>query len=660
VISIKMAQPKEEWLQAIAKRAAVETSEVERVLSSHRIQPSPVLAQPRRLFLREIWFSGEKDSVESPGPFEFSWTDLEHGLWAMLSEKNLRGKTTIIEIVRWMLRGRPSNKLQDDVRRWIYKVRIVFSLDSGVYEINVETKGEAKGRLSRIRKCRSTEKEPESTTLASFASDGEFEAVMADFFMRAFAMEPISNLRQEGEVRGQALTHGWLAFSGVLFISTNYDVLLGDLPVKTGLTARLMQMFLGIPWVSTLAAAKTAKTIVDHAVEAYGRSRKQLNEAAESRIESIRTELAEKLAQLAEIPSDESVRSIINDCTVELVEVRRQERTLVERTDRVETAHRELNLALQEDQRDLQTHIDAMSAAAVFRRLEPQCCPRCDKTISKARKELEASSHSCSVCGEPIEGTEDGEILKAELQERVNSLKTAVVLTTANKAKLENELASLREKVNVLQNRIESASKELVSAVRRQEAAIAIAALEARLEEASRLPISQTDDRSIEQKILDAVVKETEGRVKIVQDSLLRDVSARLIKFAKAFGIDNLTEADLKGNANLFLVKGGASTSYSKVTPGEKLRLKVATILAIIEVAEEKGVGRHPGLLMIDSPAAQEVSPIDVDNLIFGLEKVARTHPHIQVFVASISSEALTGRIKAENRREVSGGGYLW
>jgi hypothetical protein len=301
-----------------------------------------------------------------------------------------------------------------------------------------------------------------------------------------------------------------------------------------------------------------------------------------------------------------------------------------------------------------------MSAAAVFRRLEPQCCPRCDKAISKAKKELEASSHSCSVCGEPIKDSEDGEILKAELQERVNRLKTAVDLATANKSELENELARLRDKVNLLQNRIESASKELVSAVRRQDTAIAAAALEARLEEASRLPISQTDDRSIELKILGAVVKETEDRVKIVQDQLLGDVSARLIEFAKAFGMDNLTEADLKGNANLYLVKGGASTSYSKVTPGEKLRLKVATILAIIDIAEERGVGRHPGLLMIDSPAAQEVSPIDVDSLISGLEKVARTHPHIQVFVASISSEAITVRIKAENRREVAGGGYLW
>src|SRR5690606_40335545 len=130
-----MAQPKEEWLRAIATRAKTDVSEVEKVLSAHRIQPSPVLAQPRRLVLRELEFSGEKDGVADAGPFAFSWLDLDHGLWAMLSEQNLRGKSTIIEIVRWMIRGRPSSNLQDDVRRWTHAVRLVFFLDSDEYEI---------------------------------------------------------------------------------------------------------------------------------------------------------------------------------------------------------------------------------------------------------------------------------------------------------------------------------------------------------------------------------------------------------------------------------------------------------------------------------------------------------------------------------------------
>ena len=655
-----MAQPREEWLQAIATRSKAEAFAVERVLSAHRIQPSPVLAQPRRLVLREIEFSGEKDGVANVGAFAFLWKDLDHGLWAMLSEHNLRGKSTIIEIVRWMIRGRPSSYLQDDVRRWVHAVRLSFLLDSDEYEIIAKTQGEPIGSLYRVRVPSDAGDEPGRTVLAAFATDGEFEAVMADFFMRAFSMDPISSWRLGQDDGGQSVTHSWVAFSGAMFIGTNYEVLLGDMPVTAGITSRLMQMYLGVPWVSTLATAKTACQIVEQTVQASTRRNEQGYEAAKTRIASIRAQLAEKRAELAKIPSDEAVRNAIDADVTELANVRCQERLMVEHAERAVAALRELTTAHQEDRRDLQTHIDSMSATAVFRRLEPKCCPRCDHTISKAKKELESSSHSCSVCGESITNSEDGEAIKVQLQERVSASKAAVALASAKKEEAENELAVLRGKVDFLQSRLESASKELGSAVRRQEAAMAVAVLEGRLEEASISPVAQVDDRSDELKILTAVVAETEARVKAVRDGLLTDVSARLVEYAKAFGMENLSEASLKGNATLSLVKGGVPTSYSKVTEGEKLRLKVAAVLAMIEIAEARGIGRHPGLLMIDSPAAQEVSPVDVEHLIAGLQKVSTKLPHLQVFVAGISSKAITDHIPKANRREVTGNAFLW
>lgn len=656
----KMAQPRAEWLQAIATRATVEASAVERVLSAHRIQPSPVLAQPRRLVLRDIEFSGEKDGVANVGAFAFSWRALDHGLWAMLSEHNLRGKSTIIEIVRWMIRGRPSSNLQDDVRRWIHAVRLSFHLDSDVYEIVAKTQGEPIGSLYRVRAPSATGNELGRTVLANFATDGEFEAVMADFFMRAFSMDPISSWRQGKEDGGQSVTHSWVAFSGAMFIGTNYEVLLGDMPVTAGITSRLMQMYLGVPWVSTLAAAKTAYQIVEQSVQASARRNEQGHEAAKARVASISAQLEEKRAELAKIPSDEAVRNAIDADATELANVRRQERLMVEHTDRAVAALRELTTAHQEDRRDLQTHMDSMSAMAVFRRLEPKCCPRCDHTISKAKKELESSTHSCSVCGESITNSEDSEAIKAELQERVSASKAAMALASTRKEEAESKLAALRGKVDFLQSRLESAAKELGSAVRRQEVAMAVAVLEGRLEEASISSDAQADDRSDELTILSAVVTETEARVKAVRDGLLNDVSARLVEYAKAFGMENLSEASLKGNAALSLVKGGVSTSYSKVTEGEKLRLKVAAVLAMIEIAEEQGIGRHPGLLMIDSPAAQEVSPVDVDHLIAGLQTVSTKLPHFQVFIAGISSKAITDHIPKANRREVSGNAFLW
>lgn len=655
-----MAQLKEEWLQAIATRAKVDTSTVEGVLSAHRIQPSPVLAQPRRLVLREIEFSGEKDGVANAGAFDFSWTALSHGLWAMLSEHNLRGKSTIIEIVRWMIRGRPSSNLQDDVRRWVHAVRLSFLLDLDEYEIVVKTQGEPVGSLCRVRGPSAIGVSSEKTVLASFTSDGEFEAVMADFFMRTFAMDPLSTWRQSKQDGGTSVTHSWVAFSGAMFIGTSYEVLLGDMPVATGITSRLMQMYLGVPWVSTLTAAKTACQIVEQAVQASMRKCDQGNDAAKARVASISDQLIERRAELAGIPSDEAVRKAIDIDAIELANVRRQERLMIENTERAVAALRELTAARLEDRRDLQTHMDAMSATAIFRSLEPKCCPRCDHTISKAKKELECSTHSCSVCGESITNSEDGEAIKAKLQERISASEAGVAHASAKKEKAESELETCRKKIDLLQSNLELASRALGSAVRRQEVAMAVAALEGRLEEASISPMSLVVDRSGELNVLSSVVTETEIRVKAVRDELLVDVSKRLVEYAKAFGMENLSEASLKGNATLSLVKGGAQTSYSKVTEGEKLRLKVATILAMIEVAEAQGVGRHPGLLMIDSPAAQEVSPVDVDHLIAGLQAVSTKLPHIQVFVAGISSKAVTDHIPEDNRREVAGSAFLW
>lgn len=655
-----MAQASEEWLQSIAARATTDVQAIEAVLSTHRIQPSPVLASPRRVVLNELEFSGVKDGVANAGPFAFAWSGLDHGLWAMLTDNNLRGKSTIIEIVRWLLRGRPSNNLQDDVRRWVHVVRLRFHLDSDEYEIAATTQGEPIGSLSRIRIAGSDGTEREATVLAKFATDGEFEAVMADFFMRMFAMESMSTWRQSGEDEGQPVTHSWVAFSGAMFIGTNYDVLLGDMPVTSGLTSRLMQMYLGVPWVSTLAAAKTAQQVVEQAVQISARRNEQGRQAAKSRIDSIAAQLAERRAELEEIPSDQAVRDSIAADTSELFEVRRRERAMAERVERTAAALREVTAAYQEDRRDLQTHLDSMSANAVFRRLEPKCCPRCDHTISKAKKELESSNHSCSVCGESITNSEDGEVIKADLKERVSTSEAAVKLAQTKGEEAETDLAAIQSRAASLQSRLESASKELSSALRRHEVAMAVAVLEGRLEEASFAPIASSEDRTAELAILNAVVAETESRVKATRDGLLADVSVRLVEYAKAFGMENLSGATLRANAVLNLVKGGSSTSYSKVTEGEKLRLKVATILAMVEIAEERGVGRHPGLLMIDSPAAQEVSPADVDHLVAGLEAVSAKLPHFQVFVAGLTSKAITDHIPKANRREALGNAFLW
>jgi hypothetical protein len=122
-----------DWLTAIANKADVDISRVEDILAARRIYASPVIASPRRLLLKAITFSGEKDAVIDAGFFEFSWNDLDRGLWGMVTESNLKGKSSVIEVVRWLLRGRPSNNFQEDVRRWILRASLRFQIDEEVY-----------------------------------------------------------------------------------------------------------------------------------------------------------------------------------------------------------------------------------------------------------------------------------------------------------------------------------------------------------------------------------------------------------------------------------------------------------------------------------------------------------------------------------------------
>lgn len=84
-----------DWLTAIANKTELEVSQVEDILAKHRIEAMPVASTPKHLLLKRIRFTGTKslDGVESP--IDFHWQNLDASLWAILSNENFRGKSTI-------------------------------------------------------------------------------------------------------------------------------------------------------------------------------------------------------------------------------------------------------------------------------------------------------------------------------------------------------------------------------------------------------------------------------------------------------------------------------------------------------------------------------------------------------------------------------------
>lgn len=291
--------------------------------------------------------------------------------------------------------------------------------------------------------------------------------------------------------------------------------------------------------------------------------------------------------------------------------------------------------------------------------LDPTCCPRCDHEIDSEKKKKEALSHTCSVCGEIISNDEDVQNIKERLEANVKASKMALGKIQKAKKQTEDNLVELQTDLICIENRSKELTEQLGTFDTRKQLLQEIAVLKGRLEEA-RFEPNTTDITDNESAVLKAIVAETELRSKTVRDEFLKEVSKSLLRYAKSFGMHSLSKAHLRGNASLVLVKGGADTSFSKVTKGERLRLKVATVLAMIQVGEERGIGRHPGLIMIDSPAAQEIAPEDLRGLLSGLQMVRKELPHLQIFVAGVTSPAMLEFIAVDQRKEASNGGYLW
>ena len=143
------------------------------------------------------------------------------------------------------------------------------------------------------------------------------------------------------------------------------------------------------------------------------------------------------------------------------------------------------------------------------------------------------------------------------------------------------------------------------------------------------------------------------------QDPLLTKISAEIERLVVNFGADSLSNIKLDGAANLSLRQNGDPSTYGQVTPGEQLRLKIATVIALIKHGYGEGIGRHPGFLLLDSPAAEEMPDGDLATMVSALLEVAEEAP-MQIIVATRSTGPLVELLPEENRLIAEGDDFVW
>lgn len=136
----------------VAQKAKVSVDIVERIFEQIGVSEEFGTRYAEHLTIKRLMFKGEKRAAElKNGPFIFEWSNLETGLWLILSEGvNQIGKSSIIEVMIWALRGK-TRQLRPEVRSWIEAVELDFSIGVDSYRVHFEDKDDIPvGRLLRV------------------------------------------------------------------------------------------------------------------------------------------------------------------------------------------------------------------------------------------------------------------------------------------------------------------------------------------------------------------------------------------------------------------------------------------------------------------------------------------------------------------------------
>jgi hypothetical protein len=364
------------------------------------------------------------------GPFDRTFTF--DGDFTALVASNLRGKTSVLEIITWCLRGSPRDRLQADVRRWL----------SGV-ELDAMVAGQAlgfrlsldQGELTRGIVVAATDLDGLADRSGAASRDGlavlidageadDFAAQVATLMLDRLDLQPVVNAVARGAQVGTQ-THGWPAYFSAINLPAGPDKPLVGEQSMGGLAGRLLQVFLDLPAAAVLTRVKAVRDVLQAEVAS---ERERVREAAEQRaadrtraqgaLAAAEGELA-RLQQQAPGPSLTDLADAAGRRAREVADAQ-------DEWDEVNRVYREARRQRQADEKALNNVKESEIARLLFHGLDPSACPRCETPITTQRRQDELNVHRCAVCTAEVVGepANDEEVV-AEAQARLDASRTA-------------------------------------------------------------------------------------------------------------------------------------------------------------------------------------------------------------------------------------------
>ncbi|QPH37885.1 coiled-coil domain-containing protein [Pedobacter endophyticus] len=648
----------------------------------------------KRLLLRRIILEGKKNEDTT---FKYD-RPLYSGV-SMWVADNLKGKSTIFKAIGFALTGR--DKFTPLVKTWLKYIALEFSIKDAVYSVVLNLTG---AQLKAAVYSSAIDSLAGEEPLRSFKSKDGLADFMQELFFEEFDYYPIKRVQaSQPSINLSDADLTWVSYySSIYHQSKDY----GNLDIGNQ-HAMVFQMLLGLEYTFSI-----------HALEAKAKKaeREWSLKTEQEKNQSITVEDLQKM-QNDLIATNEQIlklRTNTEKKAIEAIEERlhsfqqSRETTRKEKMDgedrlyQMKTAFNSSQVEIKEKQ-DLIQHStreinklrkliveyqDYIDSGIFFNNLEVTECPHCDHEVDKDKRLLEKESKICMLCDHEMTAqVNDIEIWQLRIQEAkqeiernrlLSETENQVLINIEQKVKInDKKFASLENEVLKLENVLENLDKSIKEAEgHRNQLRATIEGdyfskfenlLEQKIKTENQIAVAEKQatlrlDNKLKRK---AELLRTghelmlKSRKKLGQATLFQ-LEEIMLNQLHSLGLSSYTRVVI--NPDNFIIhyhQGNVVNNFNDISEGEQLRAKLALYLSLIELDLEKGVGRHPRLIILDSPTKEEADIHFVEGLKKTLLHIEEKFgEQVQVMVGTANRE-LASIIKSAEKLDVSESGQF-
>jgi len=567
---------------------------------------------------------------------------------------NFCGKSSILRIIKWCLTG--NNDLKPDIKKWIKIVMLEFMIRDTVYSIKIDnTSARPNGALYQKDIAQLLCLEEEANVVFTFKSGKEMEERLQSFFMLNMGLYPLKWTQKSSSKDSIELyesSTSWSTYFKALFMkSDEYNAFL--LPKEQAYgnqTQKILGMFLGLGLLKIQNRLGFRIDMIKYELAKQDFSKNKDNETANTTIQMLHNEKENVAKEREKLENELNIlvnQSKMNELVSQLGRINNALAAANQRLSAKEAQLFHLNRLIEEEESATIGLKEALHFKLFFNGIQVNTCPHCETKISEEKLRREKEEHICSVCHEPLtKGTEEQlKLLKIKLEEN------QAILSNLRKEKkeLESELDDLRLGILELEKNKKELTEELnyfsridVNELneRIRELLLQQGKIEGKIEELLEKIDDQKDtyvvEMQLEKEILSLILSKVEEEAKNVNKSIIDQLKNSVKEWVVRFGIKNVQDVKIDSRLEPQIMQNGEWNNFYDLVDGEKLRFKIAFFVQLMLLASQSGVGKHPQLLLIDSPGTNELIEEHFQAIVDVFREIDEKYSdHCQILIAS-------------------------